>query len=141
MSPDLTVNSQRTAVTLPGAESSVVFNKVYETGEITLRRVQSTANTFPRELIIGQLERKLGTRAGTRRTQVIVKERDLSTIVPLESGNGGRADGEATVVVTLVRPTAPGFQTTFSNNKMKTLFCQAFDCIMQNIDALIAGEK
>jgi hypothetical protein len=86
-------------------------------------------------------ERNPGTRKGVRRTVVIAKERDVSTIVPLESGLGGRADGEATFTITMNRPTAPGYQTNFTAAKMKTLAGAAIDCLLQNFDALLAGEK
>jgi len=141
MNQDLTIVSNRGSVTLPGAENSTVYAKRSETQDTVERGVQATALTFPRTLTIVNQERNPGTRKGTRRTAIIAKERDLSTIVPLESGTGGRADGEATVTMTIVRPTAPGYQTTFTAAKLKTLAAVAIDAYIQNADALIAGEK
>jgi len=141
MTPDLVVTSNRAAVTLPGADGAATFNKVWENADSILRRIQSTAFNLPREILISQVDRKPGTRAGSRRTVIQAKERDLTTIVPLESGLGGRADGEAVVTVTIVRPTSPGYQTTFSDAKLKTLVSDAFDVVLQNIAAILAGEK
>lgn len=141
MNADLTVTSNRASVSMGGTEGATVYAKRWENETTTERGVQATALTLPRTLQIIQQERNPGTRKGTRRTVVIMKERDLSTIVPLESGVGGRADGEATVTVTIVRPTAPGYQTTFSSAKMITLVAAGLDVVLQNLSALLAGEK
>lgn len=141
MTQDLTIISNRGSVTLPGADASTLYAKRTETVDTMERGVAATALSLPRTLTVVNQERLPGTRKGTRRTVVICKERDLTTIVPLESGLGGRADGEATVTVTIVRPTAPGYQTTFSAAKIGTLCGVAFDAVIQNLSALLAGEK
>lgn len=141
MNTDLTIVSNRASQTLPGADSSTVYAKRTETADSVERGVQATALTYPRTLTIINQERFPGTRKGSRRSVLICKERDVSTIVPLESGLGGRADGEATVTITIVRPTAPGYQTTFTAAKLKTLFGAATDALLQNFDAILAGEK
>lgn len=141
MTTDLTIVSNRASVTMPGADGSTVYAKRSETADSVVRGVQATALTFPRTLEVINQDRNPGTRKGTRRLVVICKERDMSTIVPLESGLGGRADGEATFTATLVRPTAPGYQATFTAAKLKTLAAAAIDALFQNFDALIAGEK
>jgi hypothetical protein len=141
MTSDLTIVSNRAAQTLPGADSSTVYVKRSESADTIERGVQATALTYPRTITIVQQARNPGTRKGSQRTVVIAKERDASTVVALESGLGGRADGEATVTLTIVRPTAPGYQTTFTAAKLKTLIGVVFDSVLQNADALIAGEK
>jgi len=141
MSPDLSIVSNRTAVVLPGADSSLSYIKRSETIDTVERGVQATALSYPRTLTTISQDRKPGTRGGTRRVVVICKERDLTTVVPYENGLGGRADGEATVTITIVRPTAPGYATNFSAAKMKTLIGAAVDATLQNADALLAGEK
>lgn len=141
MNTDLSITSNRASVTLPGAESATTYAKRTETADSVERGVQATALTYPRTLQIINQERFPGTRKGTRRSVLISKERDVSTIVPLESGLGGRADGEATVTITIVRPTAPGYQATFSAAKLKTLAAVAWDALQQNFDAILAGEK
>jgi hypothetical protein len=141
MNTDLTITSNRTGQALGGADGATVYAKVSESADTIVRRVQATALTFPRIMSIIQAARGEGTRKGTQRTVVTVKERDVSTVVPLESGIGGRADGEATFSLSLVRPTAPGYQATFTAAKLKTLAAVAIDAWFQNVDALIAGEK
>lgn len=141
MNTDLTIVSNRAAVTLPGSEASTVYVKRSETVDTVVRGVQATALSYPRTITVVNQERAPGTRKGTGRIVVIAKERDLTTVVPLESGIGGRADGEATVTVTIVRPTAPGYQSTFNDVKLKTLWAAAADLINQNMSALLAGEK
>jgi len=141
MTTDLTIVSNRSSVTLPGADGSTIYNKRSETADTVERGVQATALTFPRTLTIVQQHRKPGTRSGTQRTVVSAKEQDRSTVVALDTGIGGRADGEATVTITIVRPTGPGYQANFTAAKLKTLFSAAADVVIQNFDALLAGEK
>jgi hypothetical protein len=141
MNTDLTVVSNRAAVTLPGADSSKVYVKQKETADTIVRRVAATALTYPRTLTIAQTEKLPGTRKGSRRIVVSVKEEDRVTIVPNENGLGGRADGEATVTITFNFPTAPGYGTTFTAAKLKTLLGDAYDATHQSLDSIIAGEK
>lgn len=142
MTADLSLTSNASGVTLPGAEGATTYVKLrdLQTGG-TLRRVNATASTFPRELLVVQQERNIGRRNATRRTVVSLSERDISTIVPLENGTGGKADGLATVSLTIVRPLAAGYQTNFTNAKMLTLLGAVMSLLTSASTSLLAGEQ
>lgn len=140
MTPDINLISNQ-AVTLPGAEGTLAFVKVSEDSESILRRVQATANTYPRELKVIQQEKKLGTRAASRRTVIQLKESDWSTIVPNENGIGGRADGQAIVTLTINRPLGAGYTAYFTNNKILTLLGTVFHLFSTAGSNVLAGEK
>jgi len=142
MTTDLTIVSNRATVTLPGSDGSTVYARISETNDTTLRRVQATSSSAPRTLAIIQQETNLGKRNAKRRTVVSVKEQDNTTLVPLEgSTTSGRADGECTLAISLNRPLGAGYQAFFTAAKVKTIFAVAADAFIQNIDAILAGER
>jgi len=141
MTADIALVSNAASQTLPGAEGTLTFVKLKDEGDTSLRRVAATASTYPRTLLITQQERNLGKRNASRRTVVQCKEEDWTTIVPLENGQGGKADGVATVTVTINRPLGPGYGTNFTTAKINTLLGSAMSAILQYDANILAGEK
>jgi len=141
MTPDLSLTSNA-AITLPGAEGATTYVKLRDlpTGG-TLRRVNATASTYPRELLIIQQERNVGRRNATRRSVVSLTERDITTLVPLENGTGGKADGLMTVTMTIVRPIGAGFGAHFTQALCLTMFGVVMSLISTAGTAVLAGEQ